>query len=95
MLQTIYKNEFDYIQLKSELPTLSFSLNLKLQSNMPLTLKGLIKHMQGRHPKKKVLLSQVFQLTQYCLVMPPSKSERSFSVLRRIKTYLRNTMTHN
>ena len=63
MLQTIYKNEFDYIQLKSELPTLSFSLNLKLQSNMPLTLKGLIKHMQGRHPKKKVLLSQVFQLT--------------------------------
>ena len=85
MLQTIYKNEFDYIQLKSELPTLSFSLNLK----------GLIKHMQGRNPKKKVLLSQVFQLTQYCLVMPPSKSERSFSVLRRIKTYLRNTMTHN
>ena len=97
MLQTIYKNEFDYIQLKPQLPTLFFSLYFKLQSNMPLTMKGLIKHIQGLNPGKKALLSQVFQLTQYCLVMPASntESERSFRVLRRIKTYLRNTMAQN
>ena len=32
MLQTIYKNEFDYIPLKSQLLTSSSSLRLKLQS---------------------------------------------------------------
>ena len=57
---------------------------------MSLTMKGVIRHM-------KTLLSQVFQLTQYCLVMPASNgmSEQSFRVLRWIKTYLRNTMTEN
>ena len=64
---------------------------------MPLTVKGLIRHMQELNPGKKSLLSQVFQIAQYCLVMPASNevSERSFSVLRWIKTYLRNTMTQN
>ena len=46
MLQTIYKDEFDYIQLKSQLCTLSSSLKLKLQSNMPVTMKGRIRNMQ-------------------------------------------------
>ena len=97
MLQTIYKDEFDYIQLKSQVLTLSSSLKLKLQSNMPLTMKGLIRDMQELNPGMKALLSQVFQLAQYGLVMPTSNavSERSFSVLKRIKTYLRNTMTQN
>ena len=50
MLQTIYKDEFDYIQLKSQLLTLSSSLKLKLQSNMAPTMKGLIGHMQEHNP---------------------------------------------
>ena len=56
---------------------------------MPLTMKGLIGHMKELNPGKKALLSQVFQLAQYCLVMPASNgvSERSFRVLRRIKTF--------
>ena len=93
MLQTIYKDEFDYIQLKSQLLQLSSSLKLKLQFNILLTIKGLIRHLQELNPAKKAPLSQVFQLAQHCLVMPASNavSERSFSVLRRIKTYLRNT----
>ena len=39
----------------------------------------------------------MFQLAQYCLLMPSSNaaSERSFSILRRIKTFLVNTMTQN
>ena len=62
---------------------------------MPLTMKGLIRHMQELNTGKKALLSQVFQLARYCLVMPASNtvSERSFSVSKRIKTYLRNSMT--
>ena len=97
MLQTICKDEFDYMQLKSQLLVLSSSLKLKLQSNMQLTIKGLIRHIQELNPGKKTLLSQVFQLAQYSLVMPASnaESERSFSVLRRIKIYLRKTVTQN
>ena len=70
MLQRIYEGEFNYIQLKSQLLTLSSSLKLKLQSNMPLTMKGLIRHMQELNSGKKALLSHVFQLAQYWLVMP-------------------------
>ena len=55
LLQTIYKDEFDYIQLKLQLFTLSSSLELKLESNMPLTMKRLIRHMQERNPGKKTL----------------------------------------
>ena len=97
MLQTIYKNEFDYIPLKSQLLRLSSSLKLELQSNMPLTMKGLIRQMQELNPGKKAFLSQVIQLVQYCLVMSALNAviERRSSVLRRIKTYLRNTMTQN
>ena len=50
MLQTIYKDEFDYIQLKPQQLTLSSSLKLKLQSNMPLAMKRLIRHMQEHNP---------------------------------------------
>ena len=91
MLQTIYKNE------KLQLLTLSSSLKLNIQSNMPITVKGLIRHLQELNPGKRSLLSQVFQIAQYCLAMPASNevSERGFSVLRWIKTYLRNTMTQN
>ena len=59
MLQTIYKNEFDYIPLKSQLLTSSSSLRLKFQSNMPLTMKRLIRQMQELNPGKKAFLSQV------------------------------------
>ena len=62
MLQTIYKDEFDYIQLKSQLLTSSSNLKSKLESNMPLTMKGLVRYVQELNPGKKALLSQVFQL---------------------------------
>ena len=55
-LQLIYKDEFDYIELKSQLITLSSRLKLKLQSNMSLTTKGLIRHMKELNPGKKTLL---------------------------------------
>ena len=44
---------------------------------------------------QKSLLSQVKRLLQLILVMPAtnSTSERSFSALRRVKSYLRATMT--
>ena len=37
--------------------SLSSSLKLKLQCNMPLKMKGLIRHAQELNPGKKALLS--------------------------------------
>ena len=44
---------------------------------------------------QQALLSQVFIVLQLILIMPATNatSERSFSALHRVKTYLRNTMT--
>ena len=57
MLHTIYKDEFDYIQLKPQLLTLSSSLKLKLQSNMPLKLKVLISTFKSGVSISTMLLS--------------------------------------
>ena len=57
MLQTIYEDEFDYIQLKSQQLTLSSSIKLKLKSNMPLKLKGLISTFKSGVSTSTVLLS--------------------------------------
>ena len=46
-------------------------------------------------PSEKELLNQIVILAKLILVMPAtnSTSERSFSAMRRLKTYLRSTMT--
>ena len=51
-------------------------------------------YLQQITPGERSLLSQVVLLMKLILVMPAtnSTSERSFSALRRIKTYLRSTM---
>lgn len=61
------------------------------------SLCNVIDHLKKLSPGQRLLLNQVFKLAQYCLVMPASNatSERAFSTMRRIKTYLRNTMTQN
>ena len=57
----------------------------------------MINHLCDFKEGQRDLLSQVFKMAQFCLVMPASNavSERAFSTMRRIKTYLRSTMTQN
>ena len=51
--------------------------------------------VQGFSSAEKAMVSQVVKLIRLPLVMPAtnSVSERSFSAMRRIKTYLRSTMS--
>ena len=46
---------------------------------------------------RKILLSEVVKAVKLLLVMPATNaiSERSFSALKRVKTYLRSTMKDN
>ena len=56
-----------------------------------------IKMIRSLSQSNKLLLSEVVKIMKLLLVMPATNavSERSFSALKRIKTYLRSTTTAN
>lgn len=58
-------------------------------------IADVIKYFKETAPAQKEFLSEVCKLLTILLVIPASNavSERSFSALRRVKTYLRSTMT--
>ena len=69
-----------------------------LSSNLPddvIDLAGMKKHLQRMSHAEKSLLSKVILVMKLILVMPATNasSKRSFSALRRVKSYLRSTMT--
>ena len=55
------------------------------------------KHIQAMSSAEQLLISQVLTVLHLLLVMPATNasSERSFSALRRVKTYLRSTMSQD
>ena len=60
----------------------------------PVYLHDCIQALQNMSATQKELLSEVCKLARLILVMPATNasSERSFSSMRRLKTYLQNTM---
>ena len=60
-------------------------------------LSGVISLFQKLDPGKKMLIEEVLRLAKFILVIAATNalSERSFSSLKRIKTYLRSTTTNN
>ena len=67
------------------------------KKNGQSVLSDIIEYFRGISPSQKELLSEVCTLLTLLLVMPATTavSERSFSSLRRLKTYLRSTTTQN
>ena len=57
-------------------------------------LKEILDHLRCLSQDQHAFLSQVVYLAKLIMVMPASNaaSERSFSTMRKIKTYLRSTM---
>lgn len=67
-------------------------------SNLPndvINLAGMKEHLQRMSHAEKSHLSMVILVMKLILVMPATNasSKRSFSALRRVKSYLRSTMT--
>ena len=77
--------------LKVQLLTLSTNLN----TNSDISLPNVLRFLRELPAAGRDLYSEVVKLVKLILVMPASNatSERSFSALRRVKTYLRSTMT--
>ena len=74
------------------LPHAAKSLGFEVKS---FTISDLVAFLQKYDDAKKVLLSEVIKVGKLILVVPATNavSERSFSALKRVKTYLRATTT--
>ncbi len=84
-----YSTDMHMANLRIQLQTLSTNLDTDA------SLGNVVKYLQGLPKVGRSLYSEVITLVKLILVMPASNatSERSFSALRRVKTYLRSTMT--
>ena len=88
---SFYGSDFDTLLLPTQLEI--FSQNFKADGKV--TVSEIVTYFQNCSDGQLGLLSQVSKLVRLLLVMPASNagSERSFSAVRRIKSYLRSTMS--
>ena len=86
----VYGKDLDISNLQTQLCILTANLPQDVHD-----IHTLISHMQKTSAAEKELICEVIRLMKIMLVMPATNasSERSFSALRRLKTYLRSTMT--
>jgi len=90
---TFYASDFNKSELETQLELLG-QLNIPVSGHQ-LQFHDIQKCFQSLAPAQLSLLSQVALLVKLILLMPATNavSERSASALRRVKTYLRTTMT--
>ena len=81
--------------LKSQLAVLSTNFKERAPANSHVVLSEVIDFFKTCTPAQQELLSEVCKLLRPLLVMHATNatSERSFSALRRIKSFLHSTMT--
>ena len=84
-------HKLDASQLELQLSNLATYFQEK---EITVSLDECFRYLQSLSPAAKTFYSEVCAIAQLILVMPATNavSERSFSVMRRIKSYLRSTM---
>ena len=90
-----YKDDISKMQLQAQLPLLQ-ALFAEEKNQSELSINDfIIKSLSQLSSAQRLAFSNVWVLMKILLVMPATNasSEHSFSGLRRIKTYLRTTMT--
>ena len=90
-----YKDDFNSSELETQLEIFS-QMNINGAGDS-ITFQDICKHIKTLPTSHHVLISQVVHLVKLILLMPATNamSERSASAMRRIKTYLRTTMTQS
>ena len=91
-ITNFYMDDFNENQLRLQLSVMSTNLPA---DPTPQTLISVLQFLRQLSDAQRALLSEVCTLASLILVMPATNvsSERSFSALRRVKSYLRATMT--
>ena len=89
----LYEDDIDMSRLRDKFITLRSILPTELRHSSDIS--KLIQHIKSLDNSMQLLLNEVVALVRLILVLPATNavSERSFSALRRIKTYMRATMT--
>ena len=97
-----YTNELDFVcsfykdlnkqQLQTQLPLMRA---LVVREKPDMTINGIVKVLSELSEPQRVGFRSIWALLELLLVMPATNatSERSSSALRRLKTYLRTTMS--
>ena len=90
---SFYKDDFDPHVLRSQLQIFNNECQCQQkETGIPFTTVFDIKNFFCTLTEsQKLLLSEVCKVVKLILIMPAT-SERSFSALRRVKSYLRSTM---
>ena len=90
---SLYKDDIDKAEPTTQLEILGATL--KREEKSIVTIHELIQYLQSLTSGQRSLLSQVCRVGRLLLVLPATNatSERSFSSLRRLKGYLRSTMS--
>ena len=86
-----YKDDIDPMQFQTE----TFSMSIMIQGNNCKNFSDITEHLESLHPTKCALIPNLLTIVHLILINPATSCtpERSFSVARRIKTWLRSTMT--
>jgi predicted unusual protein kinase regulating ubiquinone biosynthesis (AarF/ABC1/UbiB family) len=89
---SFYQDDLDVSQLRVDLQTLH--ANIHHEPSKSVTLSDIKGYIQKLTSHERGLLSEVVTVLKLILVMPSTNavSQRSFSALKRLKTYLRSTM---
>ena len=85
-----YGNDLDSSLLRTQLDSLKCYFNTRESTTIVEVIAGI----RSMSPAQRSFFSEVCSVTRVVLVMPATNaaSERSFSCMRRLKTYLRGTM---
>ena len=89
-----YRDDLSKDDLEAELVVLKRLFQAKKQGR---TISALKTTLQSLSSAQQILIGHVCRVFKLLMVMPATNctSERSFSTLKRVKTYIRNTMTQD
>ena len=90
-----YDNDFDVSKLRTQLQTFTTLWKEHNHDTSCLLLSDIINYFRTLSRPEILLMSEVARLLKLIIVMPATNaaSERSFSAMRRLKTYLRTNMS--
>ena len=91
----MYGNDLDAYKLKAQFGLLPQMVCVSKFEQIGFNFDDLIKCLKSPDNSEKLLLSEVLVLAKLLIVIPATNAvnERSFSALRRVKTYMRATTT--
>ena len=88
---SVYKDDIDPMQVQTE----AFSMSTLFQGSNCINFSDILEHLESLHPTKCTLMPNLLTIVYLILINPATfcTPEGSFSAARRIKTWLRSTMT--